>query len=225
MATAEQPGPSVDPRACGSAREFVRDRLADSDSPMGAVELYNEYGCTHGHMRDVLSDLAAGGVVERVATGRYALADGDADNSAEETDGSVPTISDDGIADLPAEHDDVDGLDDMPTQDEYRQQHSESEDGSADRSPSSELTGSNGNASASGGSDASDDSASVDVGGAPPTPLPMDPKALGTLLVVALGLWVAYRALAGGDTSEPEPEPNADREADNADGVDGGLLG
>ena len=66
MAATEQPGPATDPRACGSAPEFVRDRLGEAESPMSPAELSDEYDCAGGYMRDVLSDLAAEGVVEAV---------------------------------------------------------------------------------------------------------------------------------------------------------------
>jgi hypothetical protein len=177
-------------------------------------------------MRDILSDLNSEGVAERVATGRYVLSDA-LDQAAaladpdEDTDGSLSDISDDGVADLLGEDTDEDGSDDMPTQDEYRQQHSDSDDEQADVSASSEPTGSGGNTSASAGSDAPDDADADDLDAAPAAALPMDPKTLGMILGVAFVLWLAYRSIGGGDTSEPEPDAG-DEQADG--GGFGGLA-
>lgn len=228
MAVSEQAGPVTDPRECASGREFVRDRLAESDSPMSPADLSDEYDCTGGYMRDILSDLHAEGVVERPATGRYVLAeDGDGD-PGEGTDGSVPAISDDGMAEIPDEDTDTDGSDQMPTEEEYRQQHRDSDDDEDDVSASSEQTGSDGNTSASAGSDAPDDSGSeADVGGvedaAPAVALPVHPYKLGVVLVVLAALWFVYRNRDG--ESVPEPEPDAGGEqADDAADMDGGLV-
>lgn len=233
MAVTEQPGPATDPRACGSAPEFVRDRLGEAESPMSPAELSDEYDCAGGYMRDVLSDLAAEGVVERVATGRYVLADGDADDSDDETDGSVPTISDDGTADIPTELDDADGDDDMPTQEEYRQQHSESDDGSADGSASSEPAGSDGNASASSGSDGPDDSggetalaATAGVGGGALSLLDDNgPSArqIGVVVALAVGLYLLWR-VSQSDGSEPEPDAGGEQADDDTAATEGGLV-
>ena len=227
MAVSEQAAPVTDPRECASGREFVRDRLAESDAPLSPAELSEEYDCTNGYMRDILSDLNSEGVAERVATGRYVLAGDRGDDSGEDTDGSLPDISDDGMADLPGEDTSEDGSDDMPTQDEYRQQHTVSDDEQADVSASSEPTGSGGNTSASAGSDAPDDADADGPDAAPAAALPMDPMTLGMLLAVGAGLWLAYRTVGGDDASgsEAEPEPDAGgQEADDAADMDGGLV-
>ena len=223
MAVSEQAGPVTDPRECASGREFVRDRLAESDAPLSPAELSEEYDCTNGYMRDILSDLNSEGVAERVTTGRYVLAGDRGDDSGGDTDGSLPDISDDGMADFPGEDTSEDGSDDMPTQDEYRQQHTVSDDEQADVSASSEPTGSDGNTSASAGSDAPDDADADGLDAAPVAPLPMDPKTLGTVLALALGVWLAYRAVGGSDTSEPEEDAGGEQAAD-ADDVPGGGL-
>lgn len=224
MAVSEQPGPVTDPRECASGREYVRDRLAESDAPLSPAELSEEYDCTNGYMRDILSDLNSEGVAERVTTGRYVLADADADDSGGDTDGSVPGISDDGMSDLPGEDTDADGSDDMPTQEEYQRQHTDSDDEQTDVSASSEPTGSGENTSASAGSDAPDDADGADdLDAAPTAALPMDPKTLGTLLAVALGLWLVYWTLGEGEESEPEPDAGGEQ-ADESGEISGGLA-
>lgn len=76
-----------------TARDFVLERLGSAESPMAPAELANEYGCTNGHLRNLLSDLMDEGVVERPRHGRYVLASGgeaddDAESAADNTVGS-----------------------------------------------------------------------------------------------------------------------------------------
>jgi hypothetical protein len=75
--------------------------------------------------------------------------DGDADDTGEETE-------------------------EMPTQEEYEEQHDHGESGDGTDADTSSDTSAGGGAS-----------------------LPMDPKTLGMLLAVALVLWLVYRALSG----------------------------
>lgn len=66
---------------CANAGEYAVKRLRESEGLLSPAELAEEYDCSGKHMRSVLSDLAEGNVVERVARGRYdvagAYADGD----------------------------------------------------------------------------------------------------------------------------------------------------
>lgn len=53
------------------ARDYVADRLKDADKPMSPAELADEYGCSNGHVRNVLSDLLDDDKVGRVDIGEY----------------------------------------------------------------------------------------------------------------------------------------------------------
>lgn len=96
--------------------------------------------------------------------------------------------------------------DEMPTQQEYEEQHTDD------------------------GSDGDTDTG-TDTSGGGAAPLPMDPKTLGLLLAVALVLWLAYRRLgdAGGDgqgvdQAEPGDGAGADTSSDGGE-IEGGLAG
>ncbi|MBX0306064.1 hypothetical protein [Haloarcula salinisoli] len=89
MATADTPAGDGGPKC---ARDFVEEKLQEADSPMAPAELAEEYGCTNGHVRNLLSDLRDEGEVERVAHGQYAaVSDEEAGDAAE------------GLADLQAD--------------------------------------------------------------------------------------------------------------------------
>lgn len=88
------------------ARDFVEERLRNADSSMSPSELADEYGCTNGHIRNLLSDLRGEGVVQRIAHGQYEAAPDDGEgetadlsedllaesegNAEAETDGEAP---------------------------------------------------------------------------------------------------------------------------------------
>lgn len=78
-----------------SAQEFARERLRDAGKSMAPAELANEYGCSSGHMRNVLREMRKDGTVGRPEMGRYECPPG------EDTEVDV-----DGVADVPAEPDD-----------------------------------------------------------------------------------------------------------------------
>lgn len=65
--------------AAGSARDFVKERLREADSAMSPAELAGEYGCTNGHIRNLMMDLVDDGVAERVERGQYTLVGGGED--------------------------------------------------------------------------------------------------------------------------------------------------
>ena len=223
MAVSESTGSVTDPRECGSGREFVRERLSESDAPLSPVELSEEYDCTSGYMRDILSDFAAEGVADRVTTGRYVLADdpdsGGVDDAGDATAGSLPVVSDGNMADLPSDDADTDGSDPMPTQDEYQRQYSTLEGDEADGSDSSDPVDSSENTSASGGSDGRESDADLEA--APAAPLPMDPVALGVVLTAAIGLWLLYRG--AGASESPDASTGGDQAGDS-DLPAGGLV-
>ena len=104
---------------------------------------------------------------------------------------------------------------DMPTQDEYQQQH----DTSGEEAKA-------GDGDSDGGTSDQGDTTS----GSPLAALPMDPLTLGMLLAVALGIWLAYRAVSG--SSDSDQSTTSDEQAKAGDGsttddqeVSGGLTG
>jgi len=76
MATADTPAGDSGPKC---ARDFVEEKLQEADSPMSPAELAEEYGCTNGHVRNLLSDLRDEEVVQRVGHGQYEAAPDDSD--------------------------------------------------------------------------------------------------------------------------------------------------
>lgn len=58
------------------ARDFITERLSEADSPLSPSEMAEEYGCSNGHVRNILQDLLDEGVVKRPRRGKYVLADG-----------------------------------------------------------------------------------------------------------------------------------------------------
>lgn len=89
MATADAPAGDGGPRC---ARDFVVEKLREADTTMSPAELAEEYGCTNGHVRNLLSDLLEEGEVQRVAHGQYEATEDDEDDESPE-----------GLADLPAD--------------------------------------------------------------------------------------------------------------------------
>ena len=59
----------------GSAREFAKRRLSESEEPVRPAVMSRSYGCSGGHMRKVMSELADEGEAERVGHGRYVEAE------------------------------------------------------------------------------------------------------------------------------------------------------
>lgn len=74
------------------ARDFVTERLREADSSMSPAELAEEYGCSNGHVRNLMSDLRDEGVVRRVGHGQYETVD-------DEEDGADPDLPEEMVAD------------------------------------------------------------------------------------------------------------------------------
>lgn len=72
---------------CWNAEEFVIEALEASAAARSPSELAQAYDCSKGHMRNVMSDLAASGRVERVEKGLYTDSEGVSDLSPEQTEG------------------------------------------------------------------------------------------------------------------------------------------
>lgn len=85
MATVES---SEDVHTC--ARDFILDRLEESDGMMSPSELAEEYGCTNDHVRHVLTELRDEGKIERPRFGWYTssqpASDGDEDTEDPQSD-------------------------------------------------------------------------------------------------------------------------------------------
>ena len=80
MATTDSP---VDESGPYCARDFVTEKLQEADSPLTPSGMASEYGCTNGHVRNLLMDLVDDGVAERVAHGKYVAADDGSDEDEE----------------------------------------------------------------------------------------------------------------------------------------------
>jgi hypothetical protein len=96
---------------------------------------------------------------------------------------------------------------DMPTQSEYEDQH----DTSGEQAKA-------GDGDSDGGTSDQGDTTS----GSPLAALPMDPLTLGMLLAVALGIWLAYRAVSG--SSDSEQPTTSDEQAKAGDGDSDGAT-
>lgn len=92
--------------AADSAREFAEERLRDAEESMAPAELAGEYGCSSGHMRNVLHEMRENGAVSRPAMGRYESppgadigvdADGAADDLPKPGDGAEDEASGDDL--------------------------------------------------------------------------------------------------------------------------------
>jgi hypothetical protein len=211
MATTQNSGmnePRSYPEYYDNARDYVLDHLHPHE-PRSPAEMAEAYGCGGDHMRGTLADLAESGEIERVSRGQYVLPDGEAD--AEPGD-DMESNGDDTTLPGPDAASTAELYQQQHTQDNADEEHADAEDGAG--------------AESVGADDTADDADADDLDAAPAAALPMDPKTLGTVLALALGVWLAYRAVGGSDTSEPEPEPDAGGEqADDTDDMDGGLLG
>lgn len=93
MATADTSAGENPSDGPSCARDFIAERLREADSPMSPAELAEEYGCSNGHMRNVLADLLDAGVVERVHHGQYTTAGDDAEDESEEVDAEADADS------------------------------------------------------------------------------------------------------------------------------------
>lgn len=225
MATTEAAASGTMPRDCKNAREYVRDRLAESDEPLSPVELAEEYGCSKGYARTVLSELHGSGMLDRPADGQYALAgDGDPATGSDSSDllgfgdeimGSPDDTTDSGTSDM------------APTQTEYEAQHAESSAGAPGDEEHADHGESDQNPSPGAGSGDPDGGGSDAV--APTAPLPMEPYKLGLVLGIGLALFLLYRGVGGSDgdtgTDTSELEDGTDDQEGGGDDLAGGLVG
>lgn len=110
MASADTSGGGGGGDASPCARDFIEYRLQEADSPMSPAELADEYGCTNGHIRNMLTDMLDDGVVERVGRGQYVAVVGDMSAEGAEVDAEVhpDTSASTGVpADADADADDA----------------------------------------------------------------------------------------------------------------------
>jgi hypothetical protein len=94
MATAQENGGGALAAAAGSAREFAEERLRGAGEPMAPAELADEYGCSSGHMRNVLRRMREDGEVGRPETGQYEVPPGE--DVEVEPDGAAGDLPDPG---------------------------------------------------------------------------------------------------------------------------------
>lgn len=104
----------------GSAREFAERALADADGPVEPAALKAEYGCSGGHMRNVLSDLTDEGIAERVGYGQYLPASTPQHppaQEAQESEGAAQEAGDERVSGAVSDEVEkavVDGVDEEP---------------------------------------------------------------------------------------------------------------
>lgn len=91
MATANISGGDEGPTTTACARDFVLDRLRESDSPLSPAELADEYGCTNGHVRNTLRELREDDLADRVGRGQYVALDADESADMDSEGPAVPT--------------------------------------------------------------------------------------------------------------------------------------
>lgn len=233
------PDPEPDPRRCDSAAEYVRYRLADADDPLSPSELAADYGCGAKHMRNVLSELAQEGEVERVSRGQYEAADADDQPDVED----LPSPDLDGLGEGEATEADRsdegsseggDGSDvadsEMPTTEEYRHQHTVTEAGGTDPNRSDRTADDAGGTEANGSGRTSGDDAGTDPGGSDRTAdegpvggaFALDPATVLVGVTVLVVVYLAFRSLGGG-SSESSTSDDQDAADDPAE-VEGGLV-
>lgn len=120
MATSAYSGGDFDEDPPSTARECATRAIENSDEPVKPAELADEYGCSSGHMRNILRELMDEGEVVRVDRGEYADASAaDVESAVEDTGGEsaipdAPTVDEDASPSEPEA---------MPTDEEYREQH------------------------------------------------------------------------------------------------------
>lgn len=228
MATANTSGGDEGPTTTACARDFVLDRLRESDSPLSPAELADEYGCTNGHLRNTLRELREDDLADRVGRGQYVALDAEESADMDSEGPAVPTLTTTDAepevgADFPegggpqsedtdtTETDDPEG-ETVPTEDELEQQRDqwtleededEQEDVDEDRDAGV----------------VEDDDA---VGG---IPIPVSPKVLiaGSLVLLLAVYW--FRVRPAGEDDEEDDETAQRGHQDVPAAPESGLLG
>jgi hypothetical protein len=211
MATAQESGSGGLASAAASARDFVGERLRETDSPMSPSELAEEYGCSSAHMSNICSELNQSGEIERVETGQYV--DGEA--SSEGVDEPESEQSDSGSEDSP-------GLAAEPSDESVKEQGEGSSE--QDSVPSADGEARSEDPDTEGEDAPSDrDAALVAAGTSAAAGVPMmlpklDGRQLAMLGAGALVVYFVFIRDSGGDE---EPAEDQQREAVSG----GGLIG
>lgn len=89
-----------------TAREFAERVLADAEEPVEPAALKEEYGCSGGHMRNVLVTLTEEGIAERVGHGQYVASSTPQRPPAQEADaaeGAAQEAGDEGSSEAVSE--------------------------------------------------------------------------------------------------------------------------
>ncbi|MFD1551174.1 hypothetical protein [Putridiphycobacter roseus] len=206
MAATETVGGAEGTEEVACARDFVADRLAEAESPVTPSGLASEYGCSNGHIRNILADLLDEGEAERVGRGQYVEAgSGPADAEADVVTDFEPenygvadaTTSDAGTDSSPDPS--ADGgprSEDLDTTDEDDQGDGETE-------PVGEI-----------------EDEPVTASGGIPLPVSTTTLAVGVVLALLVVWWVTRDR--GGQDDENEQQTNA---ATAPNQRNGGLMG
>lgn len=220
MATAsDSVGSAVEPHRCDNAAEFVLRRLDESDEPRSPSGLAAEYGCGNNWMRQVMSDLAGEGEIERVSRGQYVALDDPGDG----TDADISVLLGSDSDSQPestreqADQTDDDEADSMPTAEEYERQHADQDD-STDADEGESTGSDNADEGDQTGTQGETADASAFVGG-------VDPRTLMLFLSVAAVGYVAYRSVSGSGSSPDQADGDGGEQVEQTADVDGGLLG
>ena len=204
MATAETADGAggTDERACAS--DFVEDRLQVVESPMAPAELATEYGCTNGHVRNILSDLLDEGVAERVGRGQYVEA------GTEPVD-EVPDV----VTDL------------QPEAEEIADPTASTEDTDAEADPSADGGPPSEDRDTEDGDglddDETDDEGTEEGVGGIPIPVSTTTLAVGVVLALVVVWWMTRDSGESGQQNQQDEQD--DGFADDLEDVTGGLVG
>lgn len=182
------------------ARDFVQERLREADSVMSPSDLAEEYGCTNGHIRNLMMDLVEDDEVERVAHGRYVAATDDEDGVADDLQDDVSGSSE-GNAEATA-----DGAPQEPT----TQETSEPVDGEApSEGRDTEAT-------------EGDESGEDGMGGIP-LPCSTTTLAVGVVLALVVVWWMTRDSGESGQQNQQDEQDEGF--AEDLEDVTGGLVG
>jgi len=187
MATADTSAGDSGPEC---ARDFVEEKLREADSPMSPAELAEEYGCTNGHVRNLLSDLRDEEAVQRVGHGQYeAVEDGE--------DGE-----------------DVDLLADLPAEPEGNAQE-ETDDGSPEETAQETPEPVDGQARSEDRD--TEDLERHETGESAGIPVPVSGKAIvaATAVLLLLVLWQRSRSSSSSSSEETDDTEEADGSGDS----------
>ena len=180
------------------ARDFVVNRLAEAESPLSPSELASEYGCSDGHVRNILADLMDEGVAERVGRGQYV------DTTSETADVEADVVTDFepdtfGVAEATTSGEETDSSPDPSADGGPRSEDRDTTDEDDQGDGETESVG-----------EIEDESVAASGGG---IPLPVDPRTLMLVVALLAVAYVGYKVVSDSSDQDDEEEEQVDAQA------------